>query len=67
MEALVQSPSHVCQHCGDWWIVEPLRQDKWMVSRYVDRTEIWKETALDPVCPDCRQVVLTRWVIDPAH
>ncbi len=64
MKTRVRAPTHVCPACGEWWMVEPLAQDKWTVFRYGDHTRCWKESAILPVCPDCQCAVLDFWSID---
>jgi hypothetical protein len=64
MNAKVRAPSHVCHQCGEWWVVEPLAQDRWLIVRYGDVTDFWSQVAFAPQCPDCPEVVLDLWQID---
>ncbi len=64
MKIQVQSPSHVCPRCGEWWTVELIDQDAWRVLRYSDHTRCWTELVPEPVCPHCKRVVLKLWLID---
>ncbi len=57
-------PSHVCRQCGEWWIVEPVAQDRWITMRYGNHTQTWREAAIMPFCPDCKCVFLNDWMID---
>ena len=62
MEIQVQTPSHLCPECGEWWMVEPAGPGKWLVIRYGDHTYTWCESAAIPQCPDCANT-LDPWLI----
>ncbi len=64
METKVRAPSHICPECGEWWVAEPAGQDKWVVIRYGDHTYTWGEIAMIPLCPDCIDIALDKWLID---
>ncbi len=64
MEIKIQAPSHVCPECGEWWVVEPVAQDKWTVVRYGDHTNTWCEATPIPLCPDCLDIALDLWLVD---